>query len=110
MTRLQVVSVAAIAAHLLLVAAACQIANSDCRPAQFSHKLGQPPEGARSTAALWDLKEVQECLRTDAAQSRRESRAFKLWSDDNLPHWKYFKYEIIGSPTIQQSCRMTNSS
>src|SRR5262249_23693491 len=61
-----------VAAHLLLVAASCQIANSYCTPAQFSHKLRQASKGAGGPVALWHFKQVQQRLSADALQPIKE--------------------------------------
>jgi hypothetical protein len=59
---------AAISADLFLISAPRQIANSYCRPAEFSHKLRQASKGAGGPIALWHFQQVQERLTANALQ------------------------------------------
>jgi hypothetical protein len=46
----------------MALTAARHPSDTDSRPPQFGHPLGQTPVGARPPIALWDLEHVQRTL------------------------------------------------
>jgi hypothetical protein len=66
--QLAVPGIAAVPANLLPIAAAREVTHPHGGPAKLRHQFAHAPKGARSTVALWDLKQVQECLGADSLQ------------------------------------------
>ena len=63
---------AAISSYLLPIAAARKVTHPHRGPTEFCHDPRNAPEGAGRPIALWDLKEIQQCLTADALQPIKE--------------------------------------
>ena len=58
----------AIPSYLLPVPAPRKIPHAHSGPPELGHYSSQTPKHARSPIALWDLEQIQECLRADTLQ------------------------------------------
>jgi hypothetical protein len=62
----RIARIAAVPAHLLQIAAACESSDSHSRPPELGHELCQTTACPGSSALLRDLKEVEQQLRGNA--------------------------------------------
>src|SRR5262249_24505476 len=56
-------------ANLLHVAAACQVAHTNCGPPEFGHQPCKMPVCPSRTLTMWHLEDVHHRLRADALQT-----------------------------------------
>jgi hypothetical protein len=54
---------------LFFIAAACEIADAHCSPAELSHQDSKVPVCAGGALSLWHLEDVHHGLRADALQA-----------------------------------------